>query len=227
MYQITIEGIAELQRTCTHLGRDLNQAVAKGINTTAARVVTAEKEAMKTHLDRPTPFTLNSLGVMKASPGHRVPAALVFIKPIAAQYLERTIEGGTYEGLHPGAIKLNQYGNLPKRKGAPVGMSKLITNQRQFVGKIQTRRGKTLFGLFERDRYKKVRKPWTRSHPAKVRPTKPIKVLVYADESGRVAIMPWFRTAAQEVEQNLGIDIRVEVDRLLEASLPSFRAQYR
>ncbi len=227
MYQITIEGIAELQRTCTHLGRDLNQAVAKGINATAAKVVAAEKEAMQAHLDRPTPFTLNSLGIMKASPSHQVPAALVFVRPIAAEYLRTSIEGGTYEGLHPGDIRLNQYGNLPKRKGAPVGMSKLITNQRQFVGKIQTRRGKTLFGLFQRDRYKKVRKPWTRSHPAKVRPTRPIKVLVYADESGRVAIMPWFRTAAKQVEQSLGIDIRVEVDRLLEASLPTFRAQYR
>lgn len=227
MYQITLEGIAELQRTCTHLGRDLNQAVAKGINTTAARVVTAEKDAMKAHLDRPTPFTLNSLGIMKASPSHQIPAALVFVRPIAAAYLRTSIEGGTYAGLHPAAIKLNQYGNLPKRKGAPVGMSKLITNQRQFVGKVKTSRGQTIFGLFERERYKKVRKPWTRSHPAKARPTRPLKVLVFASESGRVAVMPYYRTAAETVAQNLGIDIRVEVDHLLEASLPSFRAQYR
>lgn len=227
MYTIAVDGLTELQRTFSTLGRDLNKAVARGINTTATKVVEAEKAGMKTHLDRPTPFTLNSLGVLKANSTHRAPAALVFVKPIAAEYLQRPILGGTYEGLHPAAIKLNQYGNIPKRKGTPEGMRKLITNQRQFVGKIITRRGQEIFGLFERARYKKVAKPWKRSHPARPRPVKPIKVLVYASESGRVEIMPYFKIAAKEVEKNLGIDIRVEIDRILEATLPTFRAQYR
>jgi hypothetical protein len=221
MYQITVEGIAELQQTFVHLSRGLNQAVAKGINTTAARVVTAEQDAMKTHIDRPTPLTLKSLGVMKASPAHRVPAALVFIKPIAAKYLERTIEGGTYEGLMPGTIKLNQYGNIPKRKGAPVGMAKLITRKTQFVGKIKTSRGQTIFGLFDRGPYKKVPKPHRRSHPAKARPVKPISVVVFASTSGNVAIMPWYRVAAKTVEQNLGIDI---TDMMWDLVQPAMRA---
>ena len=68
---------------------------------------------------------------------------------------------------------------------------------------------------------------WRRSHPARPRPLKPIKVLVYASESGRVEIMPYYRIAAKEVEENLGIDIRVEIDRILEATLPTFRARDR
>ncbi len=39
--------------------------------------------------------------------------------------------------------------------------------------------------------------------------------------------MPYYRIAAKEEEENLGIDIRVEIDRILEAILPTFRARYR
>lgn len=69
--------------------------------------------------------------------------------------------------------------------------------------------------------------PGGAANPARPRPLKPIKVLVYASESGRVEIMPYYRIAAKEEEENLGIDIRVEIDRILEAILPTFRARYR
>lgn len=225
MLNIAIAGLPELQRNLSGLGRDLNRAIATGINATASKVVTAEQEGFKTHLDRPTPFTVNSMGLYKASPSHRTPAALVFVKPITADYLADAIFGGDYAGLHPGKIRLNRYGNIPRRKGGPQGMTGLIANSRQFVGEINTRRGRTIFGLFERPKYKRKLKPWQRQRPARPRPMNPIKVLVYVSRSGRSAIMPWYRIAARTVEQHINTDILAEVNRLLDARMPGWRSR--
>lgn len=220
MINISIEGIEQVQRQYAALGRDLNKAIAAGINKTAERVIEAEKTAMRDNLDRPTPFTLNSMASLKANGLHRNPAALVFVKPKAAAYLQLPIFGGVYGdkpdtpkgGLHPSKIRKNRFGNIPRKKDALEG---IIKGERQFIGTIKTRSGQQLYGLFERPKYRPKPKPWRRRRPALVRPSKPIKVLIYAAKSGRVAIMPYYRTAARAVEANLAIDVREEVLRLL------------
>ncbi len=227
MITIGIDNLDELLRQFDYLGSRISQPIARGINATAAKVVEAEQEGMRTHLDRPRDFTLKSLGTYKASQSHRNPSALVFVKPIAAAYLDTSIHGGEYEGLHPAKIRLDRYGNIPKRKGGPQGMAGLITNKRQFVGRIKTRSGQEIFGLFERAPYKRVPKPWRRHHPARARPIKPIKTLVFSSTSRRTEIMPYYRIAAREVERNLGIDIAREIDLMLEQLFPGARNRPR
>ena len=222
MITVTVQGLPEIQRQYAALGRDLPKAIAAGINKTAARVIEAEKKAMRENLDRPTPFTLNSMAMYKANPSHRNPAALVFVKPVAAAYLQNPIFGGVYgddpanpEGaLHPGAIKLNRYGNIPKKKS---GLEAMAKKQNQFVGAIKTRHGREIYGLFERVKLKRKPKPWRRHHPAAQRPTKPIRVLVYASKSGRTAVMPYYNTAWLEAERFLDLDIQDEILDILRA----------
>lgn len=221
MINLSIENLPELQRRFAILGTDLPKAIAAGINQTAEKVITAEKQAMEQHLDRPTPFTLNSLSHYKANPSHRNPAALVFVKPIAAAYLQDVIFGGVYGdepdspvgGLHPSKIRLNKYGNIPRKKEGLEAMAK----GNRFVGAIKTRQGREIYGLFERPKYKRKPKPWRRQRPARVRPMNKIKVLIYASKSGRTAIMPYYRTAQTAVERQLGPAIEAEVARLLRA----------
>ena len=214
MYTIAVDGLNELQQRFATLGRDLTKAVAKGINATAAKIINAEQAGFKQHLDRPSPFTVNSLGLLKANTTHREPAALIFVKPIAAEYLQRSIFGGEYEGLHPSKIRLNQYGNIPKRKGTPEGMVNLISNDRQFVGAIKTRRGEELFGLFERPRRRKG-KAGSRSRQRSVSPPQPIKVLVYNDQGQRRPVLPYVRIAETTATQHLNADVLAEINLLL------------
>ena len=220
MITMSVDGLANIRGLFNSLGTNLGGAIARGINQTAAGVISAEKEAMRRHLDRPIPFTLNAVNYLKARENHRNPAALVYVKDITADYLRTSIFGGKYEGLHPAAIKLNQYGNIPRKRG---GLEAILKGKNQFVGKIKTRRGQEIYGLFQRLPYKRKPKPWKRHRPALTRPTTPIKVLVFDSVSGRVEIMPYFETAAREVDRTLGINIRLEIDKLLNQRFPNFQ----
>jgi hypothetical protein len=222
MITIGIDNLEQIQRQFAGLGSDLPKAIAAGINKTAEKLITAEKDLMRDKLDRPTPFTLNSLASYPASPNHRNPSALVFVKPIAAAYLQDVVFGGVYGdepdtpegGLHPGKIRLNRYGNIPNKKG---GLEAMAKKQNQFVGRIKTRRGQEIYGLFERYPYKRKPKPWRRHRPALARPMNKIKVLVYASKSGRTEIMPFYRHGAEVVRSNLNLDVQTEVLRILRA----------
>jgi hypothetical protein len=115
---INVKGLPEVRGALQKLAaEEINIAIAAGLNRTALRMQRRSITSMPKALDRPTPFTLNAVGLYKADRNRR--SAKLFIRPIQARYLKSTIRGGTLPTiLEPVQIKLDRHGNIRgKRKG--------------------------------------------------------------------------------------------------------------
>lgn len=122
-------------------------ATAQALNAVALKVRDAERDNMVKRLDRPTPFTLNSVAVQRATKTSL--QATVFVKDIAARYLEPYELGGMnkLDGralIKPVAQRLNQYGNIPRST-----VRRLAARKNVFVGKVKTKAG-TVDGVWQR-----------------------------------------------------------------------------
>ena len=117
----------------------------------AKKVQGAEVKAMSDIFDRPTPFTLHSVGVTAARKNNL--QATVFVKDIAAAYLEPFEFGGNHKLLAGGRtwlnpkndVPLNQYGNLARNK-----LKQLQGRSDIFIGKVKTKSGETIDGVWQR-----------------------------------------------------------------------------
>lgn len=119
--------------------RQVPYASALALNAVATDVQKAEQANMRRVLDRPTPFTVKSVAVRKANKRNLV--ATVFVKDIAARYLEPYERGGknVLNGrafLSPRAQPLNEYGNIPRKT-----IAKLAGRSDIFIGKVKTKHG--------------------------------------------------------------------------------------
>ncbi|NTZ82209.1 hypothetical protein FCJ61_04045 [Burkholderia metallica] len=128
--------------------KQLPFAVAQGINCTAQRVADAEGENLADTLANPSPFTRRSIGVKRARKND--PTAVVFMKDIAAGYLEPYEVGGVHKLnsralLNPKNIRLNQYGQLPRGT-----LAMLKGRPDIFIGAIKTASGETINGVWQR-----------------------------------------------------------------------------
>lgn len=122
--------VKDLAKRYKRYGDDVNKATALGMNWLAWDVRTAERDAMLKVFDRPTPFTLGSIGLVGGRNGKARPDKLsvsVAPKIEAERYLLPEVEGGTRrkkrsEHLLAGYYvpskyaQLNQYGNYPPHK---------------------------------------------------------------------------------------------------------------
>lgn len=130
--------------------RQIPFAMANALTATAGRVGLDWQDEMRTHLDRPTPFTQNSVAVNGARKSNLV--ATVRIKDIAAAYLEPFVVGGPHflgakKGLlTPKNVPLNAYGNLSKGK-----LAALKAKPGVFVGQIRLKSGQVVNGVWQRD----------------------------------------------------------------------------
>ncbi|MBK1842441.1 hypothetical protein JHL17_34105 [Azospirillum sp. YIM B02556] len=132
--------------------RQIPFALAKTATGVAKQVQKAETDAISDIFDRPTLFTQRSVGVKAARKSDLT--ATVFVKDIAAKYLEPFELGGKHflppskRGgtlLNPKAAQLNQYGNLSK------GQLRRLTGRADvFVGAVKTRGGATVSGVWQR-----------------------------------------------------------------------------
>lgn len=128
--------------------KQLPFAVAQGINRTAQRVADAEMENLADTLENPSPFTRRSVGVKRARKND--PTAIVFMRDIAASYLEPFEVGGVHKLnsralLNPKNIRLNPYGQLPR------GTLALLKGRPDiFIGAIKTASGETINGVWQR-----------------------------------------------------------------------------
>jgi hypothetical protein len=141
MFSISVRSnIRDIERGLNDLVRkQLPFATAQAINATAERVRIAQRENMKEVLDEPTPFTLNSVAVKKATKAN--PVAVVYVKPVAAAYLLPYEIGGKNKLnskalLKPIGAKVNQYGNLPRNL-----VRRMAAKPNAFVGKVKTKNG--------------------------------------------------------------------------------------
>lgn len=119
--------------------KQLPFAASQALNGTADLVRIAERDNMREVLDEPTPFTLNSVAVKRATKKNLV--ALVYVKPVAAAYLLPYQAGGKNKLnsaalLKPINAKVNQYGNLPRNM-----VRRLANSSNAFIGKVKTKNG--------------------------------------------------------------------------------------
>jgi hypothetical protein len=131
-------------------------AMATALNTTAERLQKAEQANMKKVIDRPTPFTVNSVGISRAHKGRLI--AKVYVKPVAESYLLPYEVGGVNKLNSRALLKpvdqgVNQFGNLPGNQ-----ISKLLADPDVFAGAVTFRRsGQTINGIWRRPNYGKRR----------------------------------------------------------------------
>ncbi|MEB2511312.1 hypothetical protein SB379_19725 [Burkholderia multivorans] len=128
--------------------KQLPFAIAQGINRTAQRVAEAEVKNLEDTLDNPSPFTRRSVGIKRARKND--PTAVVFMKDIAASYLQPYEVGGVHKLnsralLNPKNIRLNQYGQLP-----PGTLAMLKGRPDIFIGAVKTASGETINGVWQR-----------------------------------------------------------------------------
>nr|CUV28861.1 Hypothethical protein [Ralstonia solanacearum] len=127
-------------------------ATAQAINAVAKQVQAAERVNMARVLDRPTPFTLNSISVKLANKSSLT--AMVYVKDIAAAYLLPYEAGGLNKLnsrtlLKPVEQKVNQYGNLPRTT-----VKRLLARPNVFVGRVRFKKsGQVIDGIWERPAY--------------------------------------------------------------------------
>ena len=148
---ITISVKADVKKLASSLDsmmrKQLPFATAQAINATAEKIRAAEQDNMRKVLDAPTPFTVGSIGIKKATKAN--PVAIVYVKPVAAAYLLPYEVGGLNKLnskalLKPVGAKVNQYGNLPRNL-----VKRLAGKQNVFVGKVKTKAGE-VDGVWQR-----------------------------------------------------------------------------
>lgn len=129
--------------------KQLPFATAQAINAVAKRLQAAEQANMAKVLDKPTPFTLNSVSVKRANKSSLT--AMVYVKDIAAAYL-LPYEAGGQNKLNARALikpvgqKVNQYGNLPRTT-----VRRLAAKKNVFIGKVRTSAGE-VDGVWQRSK---------------------------------------------------------------------------
>lgn len=153
MLNISIQAdIKRVQRSLSALAeKQLPFVAAQACTALAKQVQTEERRALVSVFDRPTPFTVNSVG-MKAARKTQ-PEAVVYIKDIAASYLAPYEIGGQHKLIGAGKTwlnpkdkaLLNQYGNLSKTT-----LARLKRRCDLFIGTVKTKRGERIGGVWQR-----------------------------------------------------------------------------
>jgi hypothetical protein len=184
--------------------KQLPFATAQAINATAQAVMLAEQENMRKVLDAPTPFTVNSIAIRKATKSN--PVALVYVKPVAATYLLPYEAGGTNKLnsqalLKPIGAKVNQYGNLPRNL-----VKRLTGKPNVFVGKVQTKGG-PVDGVWQRTKK-------TRGKRAG------LKLMVKFEDAHQVTQRLDYRGVAKSI---VAATFRIELDKAIAKAMASAR----
>lgn len=137
------KGFSDLKR------KQLPYATALALTATAGHIGVAWQDEMLDVLDRPTPFTLKSVGVRGARKTRLI--ASVFVKDIASEYLAPYVFGGLHslgkkKGLlTPIGVPVNAYGNLPRNK-----LAQLKNRSGVHVGAVKLRSGQVVNGVWKR-----------------------------------------------------------------------------
>jgi hypothetical protein len=116
-------------------------AAAQALTAIAKEVVAEEQRNERDVLDRPKPFTVNAIGVRRATKASL--KATVYMRDIAASYLDSYEFGGKNKLNSKALLKpvgakadLDQYGNLSRNY-----LKKLLSRSDVFVGPVRTKTG--------------------------------------------------------------------------------------
>jgi hypothetical protein len=216
----------EVQAGLKGLQKQLDFATINALTQTAKKVKQDLRESMPRYLDKPTPFTLNSL-MMQPATKHK-PQAKVWIKELSAihkHYIEPQVEGGQrdtkaserrlsrnnqmpsgYGRLVPAqGAKLNQYGNLSSGFMAKVLSATKSFRDEGFIAN-QTRRTAKRSGAYHtfiaspsnpRTRHLKTG-IYQRLASGRIKP-----LLIFAKQASYSKRWPFFRIAKASSDKHL------------------------
>jgi len=127
--------------------KQLPFATATALTMLAKEVQDDEKKNIQRTFKHPKPFTVNAVGVKGATKASL--EARVFVRPIAAKYLEPYERGGVHvlpgrALLNPKDIKLNQYGQLSRGT-----LKRLKARADIYIGPLKTKHGE-INGVWQR-----------------------------------------------------------------------------
>lgn len=130
--------LADVERGLSDFARkQLPFAASLAINRALTDVQDNSVKRLRRVIDRPTPFTLRAFVIKRASKGRL--SGSVFARPVQRDYLRLLETGGTREPdgkaiLVPGKIRLNKFGNIPRK-----GTARAAGRAGAFVGKAGRR----------------------------------------------------------------------------------------
>jgi hypothetical protein len=198
--------------------KQIRFATSQAINATAKLVQSGERENLKAVLDKPTPFTLNAIGIQRSS--KKTLTATVFMKDITAGYLAPYELGGLNK-LNSAALlvpitqKVNQYGNLPRNTTAG-----LRDRPDVFVGKPMGWVNAP-YGFWKRFKYvKAARRKLTKKHAAqfgrKYQKQRPPELLIMFDDAHEATQRLNYRALAKKiVRQNFAREFQAAMKKAI------------
>lgn len=153
--------LQDFRNTLSGIRKQIPFATAQALTSVACQIEQGEKKGLQRQLENPTPFTVNAVRSTAARKTNLT--AKVFVMDTAASYLDPFEFGGLHKLngkalLNPKNIRLNKYGNLSRNK-----LAQLKANPNDFIGTVTTKTGKSINGVWQRKKYKKVGKRKKRS----------------------------------------------------------------
>jgi hypothetical protein len=141
MITVRIEGIDQLRRRLGDQAKQVSFAASKALNATAKKVAEAMPAEIEKAIDKPTPFTKRGVRILKYANKATLTATVGFMDA-QAKYMIWQIEGGTRQagaaGLKlPGAVNLNEFGNIPR---GLIAQLVAVANKERKLGKVKARR---------------------------------------------------------------------------------------
>ncbi len=205
--------------------RQIPFASATAVNSLAALVQNAERQAMESTFDGVTPFTKGGVKIKRARKSD--PTAIIFLGDVAEQYLAPYISGGRHflggkrALLNPKNVNVNQYGNLPKGK-----LAALKGRSDVFVGTIKIKGGQTIGGVFQRGNFKvggaRRTKGVGKLGRAKIVGQRArLKILIRFTDSQEVRQkLPWYETARDIVSKHATRELDLAMKMALSTAKP-------
>ena len=154
--------VKEISRSLSRLAHtQINFATAQALTALAKEVQADEIRNIATTFKKPKPFTQKSVGIQGARKDTL--QAKVFVRPIAAKYLEPYEKGGAHvlSGralINPKNIKLDSYGQLPRK-----ALARLKARKDIFIGPVKTKSG-VINGVWQRAYHRPKGSERGRSH---------------------------------------------------------------
>ena len=163
--RVDVSGFAVLKATLDGYGRQIAFATSKALNATGKKVADAMPDEIEKAIDKPTPFTKRGVRVLAYANKSRLQTTVGFMAA-QAKYMRWQVEGGVRQpgsaGLRlPSAIKVNEFGNIPK---GIINQLVAVARKEGKLGKVKARRVQvsSKVELFYGDPLDKTGKKWPR-----------------------------------------------------------------
>lgn len=197
--------------------KQIKFATALALTELAKEVAADEKSNIGSTFKQPKTFTKNAVGMRGARKDNLT--AVVFVKPIAARYLQPYESGGNHvlpgrALLNPKGVKLNANGQLPRNV-----LARLKARPDVFIGEVKTKGG-TVNGVWQRIPAAKTGAQVRRRQAAATKTTAHLKLLIRFGDALPVNKRLNYRSRAQAL-------VSRRFNPLLEAAIQKAKATAR